>query len=257
MTGSVVAVGVDGCRAGWVAAVAEQRPGGHTTTRLGRFDDLDALVSWREQAKAGDRTGHGTAPAVGLDVPMGLPARAGLRACDRQARQELGARWMSVFAPPDRELLGRDFASARVIVHRRRLADTAHDHPVMTRQTMNIAPKIAEADRVLRVDPRRQEWLLEVHPELSFRILAGRPLAPKRTPEGARRRLALIAERFPDAPAKIADAAWPRVQVAQDDLLDAYAALWTALRFAAGDERCRELGDGGRDAFGLRQRIIV
>jgi predicted RNase H-like nuclease len=128
---------------------------------------------------------------------------------------------------------------------------------VMTRQTMNIAPKVAEADRVLRVNPERQQWLLEVHPELSFRVLAGRPLAPKRISAGARCRSELIAGRFPDAPARLADAAWPRGQVARDDLLDAYAALWTALRFARGDERCRELGDGSRDAFGLCQRIVV
>lgn len=164
---------------------------------------------------------------------------------------------MSVFAPPDRVLLGHDFASAREIVHRRRSAEPAHEHPVMTHQTMNIAPKVAEADRILRADPRRQRWLLEVSPELSFRVLAGSLLSPKRTPDGARRRRQLIAERFPDAPARLDDVAWPRAEVARDDLLDAYAALWTALRFARGDPSCRELGDGRRDAFGLLQRIIV
>jgi predicted RNase H-like nuclease len=251
-----LAAGVDGCRAGWIAAVAERPagPGGRASTRLERFADLDALVAWRERVNG---VGAAADAIVGLDVPMGLPARAGLRACDRQARNELGARWMSVFAPPDRELLGHDFASAREIVHRRRSAEPAHEHPVMTRQTMNIALKVAEADRVLRADPARQQWLLEVHPELSFRVLAGRPLAPKRTPEGRRHRLDLIAAQFPDAAARLADAAWPRAQVARDDLLDAYAALWTALRFARRDEHCRELGDGALDAFGLRQRIVV
>jgi predicted RNase H-like nuclease len=251
----IVAAGIDGCRAGWVAAIAR----GDTTTELRRFADLDAVVRWRER-DAG-------AAVVGVDVPMGLPERAGPRPCDRDARRELGPRWMCVFAPPDRELLGLDFAAAREVVRRRRRADPAGEHPVMTHQTINIAPRIAEADRVLRADPRRQEWLLEVHPELSFRALAGVALAgvalagvalePKRTSRGAARRLALVAGQFPDAPQHLAGRTWPRAEVARDDLLDAYAVLWTALRVARGPGHHRELGDGRRDAHGLRMRVVV
>ena len=115
----------------------------------------------RRFGRGGGRRADGAAP------------RAGPRPCDRDARRELGPRWMCVFGPPDRELLGLDFAHAREVVDRRRAADPPADHPVMTHQTINIAPKIAEADRVLRADPGRQEWLLEVHPELSFQALAG------------------------------------------------------------------------------------
>jgi predicted RNase H-like nuclease len=241
----IVAAGIDGCRAGWVAAIAH----GDTTTELRLLADLEAVIRWRDR-QAG-------AVIVGVDVPMGLPARAGPRACDRQARRELGRRWMCVFAPPDRELLGLDFAQAREVVHRRRRADPAGEHPVMTHQTINIAPKIAEADRVLRAEPRRQEWLLEVHPELSFRALAGATLEPKRTSAGAAARLALVAEHFPDAPPHLAARTWSRSEVAPDDLHDAYAVLWTALRVARGPGHYRELGDGARDACGLRQRILV
>jgi predicted RNase H-like nuclease len=164
---------------------------------------------------------------------------------------------MCVFAPPDRELLGLDFAQAREVVDRRRAADPAADQPVMTHQSINIAPKVAEADRVLRADPRRQEWLLEVHPELSFQSLAGAPLKPKRTSAGSARRLALVAEQFADAPRRIGARTWLRAKVVPDDVLDAYAALWTALRFARGPGHYRELGDGRRDPYGLRQRILV
>lgn len=241
-----IAAGIDGCRAGWVAAIARW----DGTTELRLFVDLDAVLRWHE------RDAGGTA-AVGVDVPMGLPVRAGLRACDRAARQELGARWMSVFAAPDRQLLGHDFAGARAIVHGRRREDSAGAHPVMTQQTMNIAPKVAEADRLLRGDPRRQDCLVEVHPELSFLALAGAPVEPKRTPAGAAWRRALVAEQFPDAVRRLDGTPWPRSQVAPHDLLDAYAALWSALRFAAGPGRYRELGDGLLDDHGLSQRIVV
>jgi hypothetical protein len=43
----------------------------------------------------------------------------------------------------------------------------------------------------------------------------------------------------------------------RNDLLDAYAVLWTALRVARGPGHHRELGDGRRDAHGLRMRIVV
>jgi predicted RNase H-like nuclease len=241
----IIAAGIDGCRAGWVAAIAR----GDTMTELRLFADLEAVVRWRDR-EAG-------AAMVGADVPMGLPLRAGPRPCDRDARRELGPRWMCVFAPPDRELLGLDFAQAKEIVDRRRRADPAGDHPVMTHQTINIAPKIAEADRVLRAAPWRQEWLLEVHPELSFRTLAGAPLEPKRTSAGAAARLAVVARQFPDAPRRLGARTWSRAEVARDDLLDAYAVLWTALRFARGPGHYRELGDSERDAYGLRQRIVV
>jgi predicted RNase H-like nuclease len=241
----IIAAGIDGCRAGWVAAIAH----GDMTTEVRRFADLEAVIRWRDRQSG--------AVIVGVDVPMGLPARAGPRACDRDARRELGPRWMCVFAPPDRELLGLDFAHAREIVHRRRRADPTGEHPVMTHQTINIAPKIAEADRVLRAEPRRQEWLLEVHPELSFRALAGATLEPKRTSAGAAARLVLVAEHFPDAPRRLGARTWSPSEVARDDLLDAYAVLWTALRFARGPGHYRELGDGARDAYGLRQRIVV
>jgi predicted RNase H-like nuclease len=241
----IVAAGIDGCRAGWMAAIAR----GDTTTALRLFADLDAVVRWRER-DAG-------AAVIAVDVPMGLPNRAGPRPCDRDARRELGARWMCVFAPPDRELLGLGFAAAREVVRRRRRGDPAGEHPVMTHQTINIAPKIAEADGVLRADPGRQAWLLEVHPELSFQAMAGAPLDPKRTSTGAARRLALVAGEFPDAPQRLGGRKWPRAEVARDDLLDAYAVLWTALRVARGPGHHRELGDGGRDAHGLRMRIVV
>jgi predicted RNase H-like nuclease len=241
----IIAAGIDGCRAGWVAAIARA----DTTTELRLFADLGAVVRWRQ--------GDAGAAVVGVDVPMGLPPRAGPRPCDRDARRELGPRWMCVFAPPDRALLGLDFAAAREVVRRRRRADPTGDHPVMTHQTITIAPRIAEADRVLRADPRRQEWLVEVHPELSFRTLSDAPLEPKRTSTGAARRLALIAAQFPDARKRLGGRTWPRAEVAPDDLLDAYAVLWTALRVARGPGHHRELGDGERDAHGLCMRIAA
>ena len=128
-------------------------------------------------------------------------------------------------------------------------------HPIATHQTINITPKVAELDALLRARPEREAWVAECHPELCFRIIAGRDLAPKRTAAGAATRLGLLTAIFPDAAERITSAPWRRSEVARDDLLDAYAALWSALRFAAGTHRT--LGDGRRDACGLLQRVVI
>ncbi len=222
---------------------------GAARTELQRFADIDAALDWAEQ---------GSAPVpMTVDIPIGLPEVAGLRACDREARIRLGRRWMCVFEAPDRGLFGADFASARELVRRRRAAAPGRTLNIPTRQMINITPKVAEVDRAVRAQPRRQGWLAECHPELSYRVLTGRELPRKRAAEGQATRRAALTGPFPDAGRRLDAVTWRRSEVGRDDLLDAYAALWSALRFAAGDGRHLELGDGGRDAHGLLQRIVV
>ena len=43
--------------------------------------------------------------AVGVDIPLGLPAGAARRACDEQAARALGRARSSVFPAPPREVL--------------------------------------------------------------------------------------------------------------------------------------------------------
>ncbi len=232
-----------GVRRGVATAAAVAR------TELRRFADIDAALAWAEQ-------GPEPTPMT-VDIPIGLPVIAGLRACDREARVRLGRRWMCVFEAPGRELFGQDFASARELVRARRDAAPRQTLHIPTHQMVNITPKVAEVDRALRARPGRQQWLAECHPELSFRVLAGRELLGKRAAEGRAQRRAALAGPFPDAAQRLDAVSWRRSEVTRDDLLDAYAALWSALRFAAADGRYLQLGDGGRDARGLLQRIVV
>jgi predicted RNase H-like nuclease len=244
-----VALGLDGCRTGWVAAVAYGSAGKPTRTALRHFSDIDELLAWRAR--------QDSEPIVAVDVPMGLPDRVGLRPCDAEARTRLGRRWMCVFEPPDRELYGHDFESGRAIVWARRASDPEAVSHVLTQQGIQIMSKIEQVDRVLLADPRREEWLIEVHPEVSFGELAGEALPPKKSAAGKKARLALLGECFPDIDARLDAVPWLRTEVAYDDLLDAYISLWSALRFARGPEHCVELGGGELDSRGLRMRMIV
>jgi predicted RNase H-like nuclease len=101
-----------------------------------------------------------------------------------------------------------------------------------------------EVDALLT--PRRQRTVVESHPELGFARLLGRPCAaPKRTPEGLAERRALVSLALDRPPP---GAKW-------DDVLDACALIPTALRVRDGG--AERLGDGARDAVGLRCEIVL
>src|SRR3954454_15543106 len=100
---SPVAVGVDGARGGWVAALAYRAGGGDQTgqasvrwqTRLALFADINALADAVSDSGA----------AVAIDVPIGLLDSFAYRPCDVAARKLLKARASTVFAPPARYML--------------------------------------------------------------------------------------------------------------------------------------------------------
>ena len=219
-------VGVDGCRAGWAAAV-ESRPG-HT--------EVVVLASFAEVVALGARI-------VGVDMPIGLP-EDGRRACDVAARRRrLGPRASSVFPAPVRAVLGAtDHAEA---VARSRAASGRG----LSVQSWNLVGKIADVDA--HVGPG--DAVLEVHPELSLATLAGRPLTTtKKTAEGIAERLALLAAPFPALAGHVATRP---SGCATDDVVDAYAVLWTVRRIAAGT--AETLGGTERDERGLTMAITA
>lgn len=221
-------VGVDGCRAGWVVAVGGATAG-TGPTRLLVVPDVRAVLAIRPSV-------------VGIDIPLGLPA-SGPRACDLAARARLGPRRSSVFPAPVRAVLGAgDHREAARL-------STAASGRSLSIQAWNLVPKIGDADRsVAPGDP-----VFEVHPELSFATLAGAPLRTrKRDAAGREERLALLTRPFPDVAERLA--ARP-TGCAADDVLDAYAVLWTVRRIAAGTAEV--LGDGAVDGTGRTMSITV
>lgn len=245
----VWAVGLDGCHAGWIGALAFQDTVAITHTALRLFEDISAVIGWHDREAAD--------AVIGIDVPIGLPSAVGVRECDRQARSLLGRRWMCVFQPPDRELFGNDFGAARDIVRRRRDADPHQQFHVLTKQGVQIMGKIREVDDALADNRCHERWLVEVHPEVSFQQLGGAELPKKKSAAGKRIRLGLLQPEFRDIEERLNEAQWLRRDVGYDDVLDAYAALWSALRFSRGPGHFIELGDGRRDGHGLITRMVV
>jgi predicted RNase H-like nuclease len=195
----VLTVGVDAARGGWVAVVLED----------GAF--ADAVLERRFPAVL-ERLPD--AVAIGVDVPIGLPPLGSRRRADDEARRVAGPRRSSVFFTPSREALeALTYSEARTVA------------PGTSAQAWALRAAILDA---ARVDDSRVH---EVHPEVSFAVLAGEPLTfAKRTWNGQRERVRLLRK----AGVKIPDRLDAGI-VAADDVLDAAVAAWTATRIARGE----------------------
>lgn len=121
-------------------------------------------------------------------------------------------------------------------------------------QAWSIVPKIREVDVFLRSEPKCQEWLLEVHPEVCFLAWSDRLLYGKKSATGQIERLRFVREEFPDAErAILEDLNATHKEMDLTDILDAYAALWTAMRRTNNEHETLE----AETLDGIRASMIV
>jgi predicted RNase H-like nuclease len=212
--------GVDGCKAGWIAAFVQPDSGEARIEIFPRFADV--LASG--------------AHLFAVDMPIGLPARTGHggREAENLVRPLLGARQSSVFSVPSRAAIyAKSYSDAC------RIAFETSDPPrKVSKQLFHISPKIREIDECLRADAARAERVFEVHPEAAFWRLNGEHALtePKKVqgrlhPPGLvmRRRLLIAA----GIPAAAVEGEVPK-GAAADDLLDALACAAVARRIHGG-----------------------
>jgi predicted RNase H-like nuclease len=230
----VQVAGVDGCRGGWLVVTTAVDAAEPTVVEL-----VVAVADVVARLRSGELT------ALGVDMPIGLPA-SGRRAADQSARLLLGPRRSSLFpTPPAAVLDAVDYSDALA-------RSRAVDGVGLSMQAYNLLPKMREL--AAAASPDLQPALAEVHPETSFAALGGAPCRHgKRTVEGAVERAHLLRPHFPTVDAALA--ARPRGAMA-DDVLDAFAAAWTARRIALGTATW--LGDAAaRDPRGMHLTIAV
>src|SRR5262249_43107799 len=115
--------------------------------------------------------------------------------------------------------------------------------------------RLREVDDALTADPALAERVTEIHPELSFRALAGASIGltePKRSPRGLSRRVALLRPAFP-ALRRMLKHQLPGVSA--DVILGAHAVAWRAARVARDSGVCLPPRPAPRDARGLPMAI--
>lgn len=200
-------VGIDGTRGGWVAVCLAG----------GEFAEARVHSEFTVLIQAFPR-----AAVITVDIPIGLPL-SGRRSADQEARRVLGARINSVFFVPPRSVLeAPTFAEAVRIA---RSLDSS-----VSQQSYALGPRILEVARL--TSDRR---IVEVHPEVSFWAMNNhRSLAHgKRTWNGLMMRWELLQKSGVELPNTIANTD----DASADDIIDAAAAAWSALRIARGEGR--------------------
>ncbi|HSL59182.1 MAG TPA: DUF429 domain-containing protein [Acidimicrobiales bacterium] len=222
-------VGIDACRGGWVAVVIDT--GGFVAaTRAATVAEVLTLV--------------GPVSHVGIDIPIG-GSTTGVRRADQEARRVLGPRRASVFDAPHPDVLAAaSYADANAAS--RRLTGRG-----LSAQAWHLVPRIREVAALVGAPTAAP--IVEIHPEVSFREMAGAPLPhPKSTWAGIRHRSALLAGVGIELP----DDLGPAGRAGVDDVVDAAAVAWSARRMAGG--AARSLPDPPEtDADGLPMAIWV
>jgi len=205
------AVGIDGCRAGWVAAF--------------QLDGEPVLALVKTLSELTPHLSHET--AVMIDMPIGLLNDASSRQCDALARERLRPyRSSSIFGVPPRAVTRiSDYPQANALS--RELTGRG-----LSKQSFYLFPKIRELDDWL-VHPERQGEWWECHPEVAFAQLnSGIALnASKKSEAGQAERVSLLAD-LPgvDAALERASQKYKRKDVLPDDCIDALVCLLTAER---------------------------
>jgi predicted RNase H-like nuclease len=208
--GSVRVAGIDGCKGGWVGVVLAR-------------DDVVVVAGRTIASVVRDA---GPVGVVGVDIPIGLP-RGAVRAADRAAQTFLGARRSTVFSTPIRDALEAPTLAEAIAVSRDRTgAGISAQAYALRARILEVAAWLDGAGLDVR----------EVHPEVSFSVMVGRPMSsPKKSWNGTQERVAALEAAGIRLPADLGRAG---ATAGVDDILDAAAAAWSARRIARGDARC-------------------
>jgi predicted RNase H-like nuclease len=233
----VLIAGVDGCRAGWLVALAAAWPCSERPALTVCPDFRAVLDLTRECA------------AVAVDMPIGLPSGAELRRCDLEARRRLGPGLQSrlFLTPPRGALVARSPREFQRL--HRTLAGRGAGLPVW-----GIAAKLRDIDRA--ITPADQCRVLEAYPELAWGRLAGRLLPSKHTDAGIawrKRVLRPYVAGLRSLSRWRAELPAPRPEV--DDVLDALVLLRVAADATRGLAHRLPVDEPPRDRRELRMEI--
>ncbi len=213
--------GVDGCRGGWFVVIANA-----DTEKISDFLFVKEISDIFLQSYKLD--------VIAVDIPIGLltAAKPGGRNCDILARKLLGhPRSSSVFSPPVRDAL--KYADSYINASNANRQSSSKKIGI-SKQCFGILPKIIEVDRLM--SPNLQEIIKEVHPELSFWKMGGETplLYSKRVGKGRQERINLLSRVGHNNIHSVFNN-YSRSEVDVNDIIDAAAACWTAIRIFKGN----------------------
>jgi predicted RNase H-like nuclease len=232
-----VIAGVDGCKGGWIVAVAAGWP----------CSDRPSLYFRASFAEVLDVTA--SCAVVVVDIPIGLPADGACRACDRAAQARLGRDRAKVFDAPPRSLLCAEVAGFKA-GYLRRFGRRS------SAQRAALVPRIHEVDRCM--SRALQDRVMEFHPELAWAERCPGVTASKHSAAGLLQRMRALRSLVPGLEDldRSRDADATRAG-RLDDVLDALIGLPVAADIVGRRTPCRRLpaSEPDIDAQSLRMEI--
>lgn len=228
-------IGVDGCAGGWIAAILENGKLSHE-----RFASLQELVEH-----------YPSFHCLLVDMVIGLRNSPQQLRPDDLARKELGPRGSTVFPVPSRTAVYAENEDEQKKANLLSLGKS------LSKQTINIIPKIRELDEFLKDHPAYKSCILESHPELDFSRLNGSVLmSRKKEDAGINERVAVLRDYFPELSAEALRSLAKNLKCNPDDIVDATCLAVTASLTASGQcetiPACPE-----QDETGLFMRLTV
>ena len=238
-------LGLDGCRAGWVAAGADLEIKGEEKFFIRLYESMEEL--WREQDDV---------RLILIDIPIGLKEKGPEeRRCDKEARALLDRFKSSVFPVPCRQALKAESWEEANRINKKYCGGKG-----LSKQSWGIADKVAEVDQFLTKTPEAKSIMRESHPEVVFWALNGGKEIQhsKKETAGLDERIALLENFIPEARQLIAEAREKHGgSLKKDDICDAIALLVAARRCEHNlislpqEEAVREV-----DPRGLKMEIV-
>ena len=206
-------IGVDGCRAGWTAAVLD-----HGELRLNVYKSIASLVKE-----------YPLFDAFLIDMPIGLRNSLNQVRPEIDARKELGVKASSVFPIPSRDAVYAKEEEEQKKVNLRVLDKS------LSKQSLAIIPKIRELDEFLNDYPEYKNKILESHPEVNFTRLNGSVVLSKKKEESGLSERRHILSKYLDKRdlSGMYDKA-KELGCGQDDLIDAICLAITGALHAHG-----------------------
>jgi predicted RNase H-like nuclease len=233
---SFLVAGVDGCKGGWLVAIAEVNANKCVVDgELFVETEFQRVMSRTEDCKV-----------VCVDIPIGLSER-NRRICDEEAKEILENRQCCIFHAPIRRILDCDNYNEANEASRRL---TGYG---LSRQSFGIMKLIRQVDYAMT--PEMQRRVREIHPEVCFLTLNGHKAVrtSKRSEAGQTRRRQLL-----EGVLNGVDECLQRADMrgyAIDDVYDALVAAYTAGQVALGKyETLPERPE--TDNNGLRMEIV-
>lgn len=228
-------IGVDGCRGGWIAAVIEDG-----ILSLERYPSLFDLVKANQ-----------VFDVFLIDMAIGLRDSVEQIRPEEVARKLLVPRSSTIFPVPARAAVYSENEDEQKKANLEILGKS------LTKQSINIIPKIRELDEFLNKYTEYKNVICESHPELCFARLSGRVLlSRKKEITGLYERESILVEYLGTDNVKDLRSMSKNLGCSPDDILDAVCLAVTANLKAEG--LCETIPENPqKDSRGLLMQMVV